>query len=143
MKVSIIILTAVVVVTASTVVVVGLRKTNSAKPMMTTAESPLACNMEALTPAERERHFNELGPALRSLKRSVHELADGYEFEFVADPKTYAMLTEWSFQERACCPFFDIDIRLDREGGPMWMRLTGREGTKEFIKAEAGPWLQQ
>ena len=29
-----------------------------------------------------------------------------------------------------------IDLRLDRENGPLWLRLTGRPGTKEFIKEE-------
>src|SRR6266496_666164 len=66
------------------------------------------------------------------------ELPDGYEFELRADNKTYQLLTEWAFQERLCCPFFDIDLRLDREGGPLWLRLTGRPGTKEFIKEEFG-----
>ena len=36
----------------------------------------------------------------------------------------------------ALCPFFDIDLRFDREDGPLWLRLTGRPGTKEFIKEE-------
>jgi len=44
-------------------------------------------------------------------------------------------------QERRCCPFFDLSLRLDREGGPMWLELTGREGVKEFIKAEFVPWF--
>jgi hypothetical protein len=56
--------------------------------------------------------------------------------ELPADNKTYQLLTEWAFQERLCCPFFDIDLRLDREGGPLRLRLTGRPGTKEFIKEE-------
>ena len=33
-----------------------------------TTESPFACNVNALTSAERHRHFDELGPALRSLR---------------------------------------------------------------------------
>jgi hypothetical protein len=100
--------------------------------------SPFACNGLALSQEVRKRHFEELGPALLKLKKSTRELADGYEFEFPADNKTYQLLTEWAFQERLCCPFFDIDLRLDREGGPLWLRLTGRPGTKEFIKMELG-----
>jgi hypothetical protein len=99
-------------------------------------ETPFACNAFALAPEVRKRHFEELGPALLKLKKSMRELPDGYEFELPADNKTYQLLTEWAFQERLCCPFFDIDLRLDREGGPLWLRLTGRPGTKEFIKEE-------
>jgi hypothetical protein len=98
--------------------------------------SPFACNAFALSPEVRKRHFEELGPALLKLKKSTRELPDGYELELPADNKTYQLLTEWAFQERLCCPFFDIDLRLDRENGPLWLRLTGRPGTKEFIKEE-------
>jgi hypothetical protein len=38
--------------------------------------------------------------------------------------------------ERACCPFFDIDMRLEREGGSFWLSLTGREGVKQFIQVD-------
>jgi hypothetical protein len=98
--------------------------------------SPFACNALALSPEARKRHFEELEPALLKLTKSARELADGFEFEFPADNSAYQLLTEWAFQERLCCPFFDIDLRFDREGGPLWLRLTGRPGAKEFIKAE-------
>jgi hypothetical protein len=99
-------------------------------------ESPFACDAAAFSPAVRKRHFEELGPKLRALRRSARELSDGYEFEFPPDPATYALLSEWMIQERSCCPFFDLSLRFDREGGPLWLRLTGRNGVKEFIKAE-------
>jgi hypothetical protein len=83
-----------------------------------------------------------LGPALRSLKQSVRELADGYEFEFAADPGTVQLLMEWAAGERSCCPFFDIELRMERNKGPLWLRLSGRKGTKEFIEAEAAAWIQ-
>jgi hypothetical protein len=101
-------------------------------------ESPFACNAFALSPEVRKRHFEELGPTLLKLKKSTRELEDGYEFELPPDNKTYQLLTEWAFQERLCCPFFDIDLRFERENGPLWLRLTGRPGTKEFIKEEFG-----
>src|SRR5438045_892174 len=99
-------------------------------------ESPFACNAFALSPEVRKRHFEELGPALLKLKKSIRELPDGYALELPSDNTTYQLLTEWAFQERLCCPFFDIDLRFEREGGPLWLRLTGRPGTKEFIKME-------
>jgi hypothetical protein len=68
---------------------------------------------------------------------------DGYEFEFPADAATLQLLSEWIIQERTCCPFLDITLRLEREGGPLWLRLTGRKGAKEFIKTEAAAWINQ
>ena len=110
----------------------------TSEPSSTQTEqaSRFACNAFALSPEARKRHFDELGPALLKLKKSTRELPDGYEFELPSDKGTYQLLTEWAFQERLCCPFFDIDVRFDRENGPLWLRLTGRPGTKEFIKAE-------
>ena len=106
-----------------------------------TAESPFACNRLALTPEQRKRHFDELSPKLLSLKKSVRELPNGYEFEFLADPKTVQLVAEWAVGERACCPFFDIDMRLEREGGSLWLGVTGREGVKQFIQADGAAWI--
>ena len=106
-------------------------------------ESALACKPLAMTPEVRKRHFEELAPALQKLKKSTRELANGYEFEFPADEKTFQLLTEWATQERLCCPFFEISLRFERDGGPLWLRLTGREGIKDFIRAEGAAWVKQ
>lgn len=111
-------------------------------PTSTTQPSPFACDRLALSPEARARHFNELGPQLRDLKLGVRELANGYAFQFPADPKTVLLVAEWAAGERLCCPFFDIDIRLEPEHGSMWLTLTGRDGTKEFIKADAPSWIR-
>jgi len=105
-------------------------------------ESPFACDVMALDQAARKRHFDVLGPRLRALKQAVRELPDGYEFRLPGDPQTVSMVTEWAAGERRCCPFFDIEIRMGREGGPLWLKLTGREGTKQFIKVDAAMWLE-
>jgi len=105
--------------------------------------SPLACNAFALSPEARKRHFEELRSALLKLKKSTRELPDGYEFELPADKATWQLLTEWVIDERLCCPFLDIELRLSRDGGPLWLRLTGRSGTKEFIKEDFEQLLSQ
>jgi hypothetical protein len=115
----------------------------SATKSASNKESPLACDRMALSDEERKRHFDELGPMLRKLKKSVRELPSGYEFEFPGDRATVQLVEEWVAQERACCPFFDINVRLEREGGSMWMSLTGREGVKEFIQADGAEWIKR
>jgi len=99
-------------------------------------ESAFACDRAALTPEARKRHFDELGPALGAKRKSIRELKDGFEFEFPFDAATFHLVTEWAAGEHLCCPFFDIDVRLEREGGALWLRLTGREGVKQFVKAD-------
>ena len=108
-----------------------------------TTSSPFACDRSALNAEQRKRHFDELGPQLRSLAKGVRELPDGYEFEFPSDPAAFQLVAEWAAGEHACCPFFDIDLRLERERGAFWLRLTGREGAKEFIKADFSKWFRQ
>ncbi len=98
--------------------------------------SPFACDRLALSPEIQKRHFDVVGPELLKLRKSVRELEDGYDFEFPVDEKTFQLLSEWAMQERLCCPFLDISLRFEREGGPLWLRLAGRKGVKEFIKIE-------
>ena len=103
-------------------------------------ESPFFCNRTALTPEQRQRQ-QELGKTLSSALLGVQELVDGYEFEFARGPGNYQALAEFTPMEVACCPFFDVSIRLDREHGKLWWRLTGREGVKPFIRAEFTAWF--
>jgi hypothetical protein len=100
-----------------------------------------ACDMTALSSEQRSRH-HELGNHLRTTLNSVHELSDGYEFEFPLDATTYAALAEITLLEHACCPFFAISIRLEPDKRLFW-HLTGAEGIKAFIKAEFAHWFPQ
>lgn len=106
-------------------------------------QSPFACDRFALSPEARRRHFDELGPKLRTLVIQARELPNGYEFQFPGDPPTFQTIAEWTAGEHLCCPFFNIDIRLDGEGGATWIRLSGRPGTKEFIRADFNRWFKQ
>jgi|HubBroStandDraft_5_1064220.scaffolds.fasta_scaffold57796_2 hypothetical protein len=105
---------------------------------------PFACDPSALSPQARKRHFDELDSALRARKKSIRELRDGFEFELPFDPGTLQLVSEWAAGERLCCPFFDIDSRVERESGgdSLWLRLTSREGVKEFIRAELAGWFE-
>ena len=107
-----------------------------------TQASPFACDRSALTKEARTRHFDQLGPQLKNLRNGVRELPNGYAFRFPADPATVALVAEWAAGERLCCPFFDIDLRLEPEHGPLWLTLTGREGTKDFILADLSTWTK-
>src|SRR5215510_6500200 len=96
------------------------------------AQSPLACDRLALSPEARTRHFDELVPQLLAANTGVRELPNGYAFQFPADAKTIQLLAQWAAGEHLCCPFFEIDIRIESEGGPLWLTLTGRDGVKDI-----------
>jgi hypothetical protein len=104
--------------------------------------TPFYCDRSALTAEQRVRQ-RELGKVLRATVTRSREVRDGYEFEFPGNVETYRTLTEYIPLERACCPFFEFNIRLEREGGPLYWRLIGREGVKDFIREELKWLLEQ
>jgi len=78
---------------------------------------------------------------LKSLVATIRELPNGYEFEFPWNPDTYKALAGITPLEHACCPFFDIGIRIESGSNKLCWRLTGRYGIKPFIRAEFGAWF--
>jgi hypothetical protein len=92
--------------------------------------------MKAMNAAQRKRYSEVLSPAVISAKLQTSELRDGYAFQFPSDAKTFATVSEWIGNERLCCPFFEFDLQVEDNSGPMILRITGPEGVKQFIKAE-------
>lgn len=104
-----------------------------------TNPTPFACNMSALSPEQRVRH-RELEELLRTAIVKTRELADGYEFEFALTPANDKALSEITPLEHACCPFFNIAVRV--EESRLFWRLSGREGVKRFIRMEFAAWFK-
>jgi hypothetical protein len=102
---------------------------------------PFACDMTALSPEQRTRHY-ELAALLRSSLNAVRELPDGYDFEFPWNLDTYNALAEITPLEHACCPFFDVGTRIESESNKLYWRLTGTKGVKQFIKVEFAKWFK-
>ena len=100
-------------------------------------ESPFACNMLALDAEGRKRH-KVVSERMRAAVKDVQDLPDGYAFRFPAEESTILLVSEFIARERLCCPFFRFELVAEQEDGPLWLRLRGREGVKEFIKAELG-----
>jgi hypothetical protein len=100
-------------------------------------ESPFFCNIKALNSEQRKR-MGELVNRMNAKRQQVKELPDGYAFRFAGEPELVKDLAEFAIYEKMCCPFFDFEIALERENGPLWLRLKGREGVKAFIKMEFG-----
>jgi hypothetical protein len=64
------------------------------------------------------------------------ELADGYEFRLADEPDLLTQLAQFVSLERLCCPFLRFDVQVEAEAGPVWLRLSGGEGVKDFIREE-------
>ena len=103
-------------------------------------ESPIACDMSAIEPEARAGHVEAGGRLLRAASE-IRELPDGYAFRLVADTDTLVTAAEFISLERLCCPFLGFALVVEPEGGPIWLRLTGREGVKAFIREEVSGLL--
>jgi hypothetical protein len=100
----------------------------------TASETPIVCNLRALTPAEHIRHA-ATGYRLKAAVINVVEVEGGYRLTLSADFPASDLL-QWVEAEQRCCPFLDFDVRLERDNGRRSLQLTGREGVKEFLARE-------
>lgn len=101
------------------------------------AQSVLVCNVNALT-AEQHARLQSILPDLMATAQEIEELADGYAIRFPPDGGTYHAIAEYISLERLCCPFFHFVLEVQPDGGPLWLRLTGPDGVKAFIREELG-----
>ena len=95
---------------------------------------PLACVPGAIPAAERGAHFRLVQRLFGEAARERRAVPGGYAWRFDAD--ALGDLARWMENERRCCPFLAFTLELSPAGGPLWVRLTGPEGTREFLDAE-------
>jgi hypothetical protein len=103
-------------------------------------KSPIACDMSAIEPGRRAQHI-ATGGEVFSAAAEIRELSDGYAFRLPNESDTLLKTTEFISLERLCCPFLGFFLEVGPEGGPVWLRLTGREGVKPFIREEVSELL--
>jgi hypothetical protein len=103
--------------------------------MSETPTIPIACDLSALSPGERDRRRGLAG-AFGRIVIGRTEIPDGFRFEL--DPARLDLqgLAEWISLERRCCPFLHFGIDLEPLGGVVTVTLSGQSGVKEFLRAE-------
>ena len=100
-------------------------------------EIPVACDLKALTAAERERRRTLVG-ALAQAIVACAELDHGFELRVDSAKLNLPALAEWIALERRCCPFLNFTIELAAGDGPVTVALSGGDGVKDFLRAEMG-----
>ena len=98
-------------------------------------ETPLACSLEKTLTKEQRAHKREIMQKMAAARIDTKEIADGYVFRFRPEAVSFTEIADWVSTERICCPFFDLAIESERENGPLSLRITGRDGVKQFIRA--------
>ena len=66
------------------------------------------------------------------------ELDNEYAFRLLSQKISLLEIAEWVKLERRCCPFCNLQIEAEPNDGPIWLRMTGAAGVKEFIRSEIG-----
>jgi hypothetical protein len=94
----------------------------------------LACVPGAIPAAERPGHFALLNRLFADHAQERRDVAGGYAFRF--DAACLDDVARFVGRERLCCPFLTFSIELSALDGPLWLRLTGPDGTREFLDAE-------
>lgn len=102
-----------------------------------TQDRTIACNLAAMTENQRER-YEKIRQRIQSQVQEFAELPDGYALRFPGGAATCLILAEFITLERLCCPFLTFNLEVSTEEEPIWLRLTGREGVKDFLRQEFG-----
>lgn len=100
----------------------------------TAAPIPLACVPGAIPAEERPDHFARIERLFGTEVQEREEVPDGYAFRFM--PEALDDLARFVSNERKCCPFLTFELTVAPANGPVWLRLTGPEGTRAFLDAE-------
>ncbi len=101
---------------------------------MSAMDLPIACSL----PGEEQIARGEMiAEDLFAGADRVDELPDGYAFRFAVTDDRIDRLARFIAAERRCCPFFTFELVFEPAEGPVWLRLRGPEGVKEFIRGIA------
>lgn len=102
--------------------------------------SPIACNLSEIEEDEIEDHKKNTETVFNAISK-VREEHNGYSFRIPADTNSITKAGAFIARERLCCPFFKFAITVPSEQQPVWLKLTGREGVKSYIKKTLLPKL--
>lgn len=101
------------------------------------SKTAFVCNLGAMNQEERARYL-VLSRKLMGASEERRELDNGYAFRLAARKILLVEIAEWVTLERRCCPFFTLQIEAEPNDGPIWLRMTGTTGVKQFILSEIG-----
>ena len=85
--------------------------------------------------------FKERKILLEKLKRLItgkSEIEKGFMFTFDGSADTLEEVIRIVKMERKCCPFLTFDFSIQKEDAPMFLKITGPDGIKDFLLEELG-----
>lgn len=98
------------------------------------SEVVIACDPYAVTPDQQERWVKEIVPQLYKAVQEIQELPNGWAWRLPSTSEVLLLVAEDLNMERLCCPFVHYTLEIQPNRGPFWLRMTGAEGVKEFLR---------
>ncbi len=98
-------------------------------------ELPIACT---LTDAAFQQRRAGVLQRIQEQVQSLKPLDTGYALQFAADEAVLEDVFRLIQLERQCCAFLQFELTLEPDHGPVWLSLTGPEGTKAFLENVLG-----
>lgn len=102
------------------------------------ANAVFACNMDAFTSEQRDRHMALIEQHLLAADETT-ELPGGYQLRYDNGSQRYADLAEWISLERLCCPW--IQFGLEIEGEMVKLSLRAPDAARSVLAEEFAPLL--
>lgn len=96
------------------------------------ADLPIACD---LPEAELGSRKDEISEDIWGGVEERRELPDGYEWRFPGTEEWTEKLVQFIRFERKCCRFLLFELAFEPDEGPIWLRLRGAAGVKQFIES--------
>ncbi len=97
---------------------------------MDNGKLPIAC---LLPDAELQERRQDVLQKVSSAVTKIEEIDEGFRYRFSPGETRITELAKLVEFEHACCPFLRFRITVEPGDSPIWLELTGPEGTKEFL----------
>lgn len=89
--------------------------------------------MSAQDPRDLRRRLRTTADVLTRFAE-MRELEDGYAFRFPATRGWAEKLRTFAAEWGAACPRMTFEVAPSGDGEPLWLRIRGPEGTKQFVR---------
>jgi hypothetical protein len=99
------------------------------------ASNAVACTPGEI-PADKRRRWLALGLQVYAAVDKLDELPDGFAFRLPNDAATFVKVAEYISLDRLCCKFLRWELRSEPNAGPVWLKLTGPEGTRALLRSK-------
>jgi len=96
------------------------------------APHTIACTLAQIELATRR---TELLPGLLSQADTQETIAGGFRWRFSEAKGLLNKVASVIDAERSCCRFLRFRLTLEPHGGPLWMEVTGPQGTQNFLSS--------